>query len=144
MPMTELFTLGRDAEVRATQSGMSVCNLSLAYLYGQKDQQTGKKPTQWIDAALWGKRAEAMAPYLLKGTKVVATIEDLHIGTFTARDNTVQPKLQGNIIAISFVPMPKQDGAAAPAPAQRAAPAPAPRPAPAATGYADMDSDVPF
>ena len=140
MPMTELFTIGRDAEVRNTTSGMSVCNLSLAYNYGQKDQQTGKKPTQWVDAALWGKRAEAMAAYLLKGTKVVATIEDMHISTYTDRDGQVKPKLQGDIIAISFVPMPRNDSAPAPAPATAARPAPPP----AATGYSDMDSDIPF
>ena len=141
MPMTELFTLGRDAEVRVTPNGMSVCNLSLAYQYGQKGQD-GKKPTQWVDAALWGKRAEAMAPYLLKGTKLVVTIEDLHIDAYTDRDGASKPKLAGNIIAITFVPMPKQEGAA---PAPRPAPAPAPRPAPAKTGFDDMDSDeIPF
>ena len=143
MPMTELFTIGRDAELRDVR-GTAVCNLSLAYTYGQKDQATGKKPTQWVDAALWGKRAEAMAPYLLKGTKVVATIEDQHISSYTDRSGVVQPKLVGNIIAITFVPMPRTDAAAPAAAAPRPAPAPAPRPAPAATGYSDMDDDVPF
>lgn len=144
MPMTELVTVGRDAEVRDAR-GTAVCNLSLAYNYGQKGED-GKKPTQWIDAALWGKRAEAMAPYLKKGTKLVVTVEDLHMSTYTDRDGNVKPKLAGNIISIAFVPMPRTDGAPAAAPAQRAAPAPAPapRPAPATTGYADMDDDVPF
>ena len=143
MPMTELFILGRDAEIRATPSGMSVCNLSLAYNYGQKGQD-GKKPTSWLDAALWGKRAEAMAPYLLKGTKLVCTVEDVHIQSFTKADGTAASKMAGNIIAITFVPMPRTEGAA-PAAAPRPAPAPAPRPAPAKTGYDDMDSeDIPF
>lgn len=142
MPMTELFTLGRDAELGDAR-GTAVCNLSLAYQYGQKDRETGKKPTQWIDAALWGKRAEAMAPYLLKGTKLVVTVEDLHIDSYTDRDGVVKPKLKANIIAITFVPMPKQEGAA-PAPAPRPAPAPAPRPAPSKTGFDDMDDDIPF
>lgn len=137
MPMTELFTLGRDAELRNTASGMAVCNLSLAYNYGQKDQATGKKPSQWIDGALWGKRAEAMAQYLLKGTKLVCTIEDLHIETFTTRDQQPGQKLAGNIIAIQFVPMPRTEAAAPPA-----APPP-PRPAPVKTGFDDMD-DMPF
>lgn len=140
--MTELFTLGRDAEIRATPSGMPVCNLSLAYQYGQKGQD-GKKPTGWLDAALWGKRAEAMAPYLLKGTKLVVTVEDVHIQSFTKADGTAASKMAGNIIAITFVPMPKQDGAA-PAAAPRAAPPPRPAPPPVKTGYDDMDDDIPF
>jgi len=70
------------------------------------------------------------------------TIEDLHIDAYTDRDGASKPKLAGNIIAITFVPMPKQEGAA---PAPRPAPAPAPRPAPAKTGFDDMDSDeIPF
>jgi len=139
--MTELCTLGRDAEVRDAR-GTAVCNLSLAYTYGQKGQD-GKKPTQWIDAALWGKRAEAMAPYLLKGTKVVVTVEDLHLQSFNKADGTASTKLAGNIIAIAIVPMPRAEGAATAA-APRPAPAPAPRPAPAKTGFDDMDDDIPF
>lgn len=141
--MTELFTLGRDAEIRNTPSGMAVCNLSLAYQYGQKGQD-GKKPTGWLDAALWGKRAEAMAPYLLKGTKLVVTVEDVHIQSFTKADGTASAKMAGNIIAITFVPTPRTDGAAAPAAAPRPAPPPAPRPAPVKTGFDDMDDDIPF
>lgn len=140
MPMIDVFTLGRDAEIRTTQSGHSVCNLSLACQYGQKGAD-GKKPTQWIDAALWGKRAESMAPHLKKGIKLCVTIEDLHIESFPKADGTSSTKLAGNIIAITFAG-PAQQAAPAPAPLP---PAPPPRPAPVKTGFDDMDSDdIPF
>lgn len=143
--MTELFTLGRDAEVRYVGANNSpVCNLSLAYPYGQKDQQTGRKPTQWVEAVLWGKRAETMAPYLTRGTKVCATLEELHMEGFTKADQTPGMKLVGNIIAIQLGGSPQQ---AAPPPAAPPAPRPAPRAAPApraSTGFDDMDDDIPF
>jgi len=142
MPMTHLFSIGRDAELRyAGQNQTAVVNLSLAYAYGQKDQSTGKRPTQWVDAALWGKRAEVMAQYLTRGTKVCATIEDLHLENFTHNDGSARTKLVGNIIAIDLAGSPQAAPAQAPAPAPR----PAPRPAPAAkTGFDDMDDDIPF
>lgn len=144
MPMTELFTLGRSAEVRKTPNGKSVCNLALAYQHGQKDPATGKKPTQWLEGALWGQRAESLAQYLTKGTKVVVTLEGVHIAAGRDKgDGTFYPDtLRGDVIAITLAG-PVQ-AAAAPAAAPRPAPAPAPRPAPAKTGFDDMDSDTPF
>jgi single-strand DNA-binding protein len=141
MPMTELFTIGRDAAVR--QAGQtSVCNLSLAYNYGKKDPETGKRPTQWVDAALWGQRADALAPYLTKGTKVVATIENLHQESYTSGDRS-GVKLAGEIIAITLAGSPQNAAPQAPPPP---APRPAPRPAApkASSGFDDMDDDIPF
>ncbi len=160
-----LARLGRDAEVRYTPNGDAVANLSLAFSYGKKGED-GFKPTNWVDGALWGKRAEALAPYLLKGQLVVATIDDLHIETFDKRDGDQGTKLSGTVSYIDFAGSPKQSGGEGGVPSQRpttqaqrpAAPAqsPAQRPAataqrPAATGKAssaaafdDMDDDIPF
>lgn len=58
--------LGRDAELRQTQSGESVCSFTVAV-----DQRQGRdKTTNWFRVSLWGKRGEALAPYLLKGASV--------------------------------------------------------------------------
>ncbi|WP_262405552.1 single-stranded DNA-binding protein [Pseudomonas fluorescens] len=65
--LTDIGRLGRDAELRYTPNGDAVCNLALACEYARKGQD-GKRPPQWIDATLWGKQAETMAPYLLKGS----------------------------------------------------------------------------
>ena len=66
MPVIELGRIGRDVELRYTPSGDAVCNIALAVDYGRKGQD-GKRPTQWYEVSLWGKRAEALQPYLLKG-----------------------------------------------------------------------------
>ena len=137
--MFGLARLGRDAEIRTTGQGESVATLALAFSYGRKGSD-GNRPTQWVDAALWGKRAEALAPYLVKGGLVSVSLEDVHIETFDGK-NGPGHKLAARVVDVELA-SPKQAGAA---PAPR--PATAPRPAPAPSGghgFESMDEDVPF
>lgn len=95
-----IFRLGKDAELRFTQGGEPVASLALAFNYGQKGQDN-KKPTQWLDASLWGKRAEAMAPYLKKGTQIYAILSEPHIETYQGR-NGEGHKLVARVSEIEF------------------------------------------
>lgn len=92
MPVSEFGRIGRDAELRYTQSGDAVCEIAVAVDYGRKDQ-SGKKPTQWYQVVLWNKQAEALAPYLLKGKQVFFTGSDLRVETFQKNDGTSGVKL---------------------------------------------------
>ncbi len=56
--------LGKDADLKTTQSGKVVCNFNLATKGREKDATT------WVRCALWGKRAESLAQYLTKGSTV--------------------------------------------------------------------------
>lgn len=133
--MYGLAKIGRDAELRRTAGGEAVCNLSLAFSYGRKGED-GKQPTQWVEGVLWGKRAEAMAQYLVKGQGVMVTVQDTHIETFTKSDHTTGVKLTGRVAEIAF---------AGPAPQRQAPPPPPPpKPAPTGSGFDDMDDDIPF
>lgn len=58
--------LGRDAELKAIPSGERVANFSLAVSTGTRDNPS----TLWVDCSLFGKRAEALAPHLIKGTAI--------------------------------------------------------------------------
>jgi len=59
--------LGKDCEVRTTQSGMTVCTFSVAVKSGYGDNAK----TTWANCALFGKRAEGGLPqYLVKGAQV--------------------------------------------------------------------------
>lgn len=137
--MIGLARLGRDAEIRTTSQGESVATLALAFSYGRKGSD-GNRPTQWVDAALWGKRAEALAPYLLKGGLVSVSLEDVHIETFDGK-NGPGHKLAARVVDVELA-SPKQAGSA---PAQQPRPAPRPAPAPSAgSGFEDMTDDVPF
>jgi single-strand DNA-binding protein len=61
--------VGKDAELRRTQSGDPVLGFSIAVDdgYGQN------KRTLWFDASIWGKRGEALADHLKKGTPVTVS-----------------------------------------------------------------------
>ena len=137
-----LARIGRDVEVRNTTGGDAVASVSLAFSYGRKGDD-GKKPTQWVDGALWGKRAEVLAPYLTKGTLVTVALEDAHVETFKKADGTESVKLAGRITAIDLAGG-GQTQQQAPAPTPKPQQRPAQQRAPAGGGFEDMNDDVPF
>lgn len=64
--------LTRDPEVRTTQSGMPVMSLGIAVNDRRKNSQTGEWEdyANFIDCTMFGTRAQNIAQYLSKGTKV--------------------------------------------------------------------------
>jgi single-strand DNA-binding protein len=132
-----LFRIGRDAEVRHTPSGDAVINLSLAYNYGPR--KDGK--TQWIEASLWGKLAEALAPYLKKGGQIDAIIEDPHIETFQGK-NGEGTKLVGRVLKIELAG--SKGDAPAPSGQTEHGAAKADGYAPQQAGGGFDDQDIPF
>jgi single-strand DNA-binding protein len=133
-----LARVGRDAELRHTADGQSVANVSLAFSYGRKGAD-GKRPTTWVDGALWGKQAEALTQYLVKGQQVAVSLEDVHIETFERQDGTSSSKLVARIAGLDFA------GSASKSEAPAPKPAPAPPPKPAKNNFDDdIDSDIPF
>lgn len=102
MLITGVARLGRDGDLRFIPSGTAVINLALAFNYGRK-QDDGDRPTQWIDCALFGKQAEALAPYLTKGSQVSVTAQDPHIELFTKGDGSQGSKLVATIVHIELV-----------------------------------------
>ena len=65
-------TLGKDPEVKYTQSGAAIANLSVATSESWKDKQTGEKKeqTEWHRIVYFNKLAEIAGEYLRKGSKV--------------------------------------------------------------------------
>ena len=71
--------LGADSELRSTESGVAVLTFSVAvgeWMAG-KDGEQGHEVTNWVNCAIFGKRAEALQPHFTKGVKV-AIIGHLH------------------------------------------------------------------
>lgn len=124
--------LGRDIELRYTPAGKAVGNFSVA------DSQGRDKPTIWWNCQIWDKRAEALAPYLLKGQSVTVT------GTVTEREYEKDgQKRKAMDVRVSDVAL--QGGKPESAPAAKPAAKPAPKPAAApASGFEDMDDEIPF
>ena len=63
--------LGRDAELRYTPSGAAVTKFSLATteVWNDKAGQRQER-TEWHNIDLWGKQAESLSEYLVKGKQV--------------------------------------------------------------------------
>lgn len=124
--------LGRDIEIRYTPNGKAVGNFSVA------DSQGRDKPTIWWNCQIWDKRAEALAPYLLKGQAVTVT------GSVTEREYTDKDGQQRKAQEIRVQDVALQGGKREEAPRQAPArQAPAPKPAAAGSGW-DEEDPIPF
>ncbi len=148
---------GRDPEIRYLPSGQAVANVSIATSSRRKDKNTGEsiEDTQWHRVTFYDRLAEIAGEYLKKGRP--AYIEGrLKYGKYT--DQAGVEKNTVDIIATELQLLGGREGMGGPsegedggqrraAPAARpAAPAPA-RTAPAArpaSGFDDMDDDIPF
>lgn len=144
MIMTGLARLGRDMEVRYTSDGTPVGNLALAFNYGKKGQD-GNRPTQWVEASLWGDRADKLVQYLTKGTQLSVILSDVHIETFERRDGAQSSKLSARVVDLEFASAPagggqRQESRRDPEPRRE----PEQNPQRQAQHPADMDSDIPF
>ena len=64
--------LGNDPDVRYTQGGAAVSNISVATSETWKDKTSGEpvEKTEWHKVVFFGKLAEIVAEYLKKGAKV--------------------------------------------------------------------------
>ena len=91
--------LGRDVEVRTTQSGTTVANLAIAVDAGYGDN----KKTLWVRGALFGKRAEGgLVQYLTKGQQIAVSGE-LSMSSFQKQDGTPGQSLDMRITEIDLI-----------------------------------------
>ncbi|MFM2056375.1 MAG: hypothetical protein RLY71_760 [Pseudomonadota bacterium] len=163
--------LGRDPEVRYTPSGSAICNVSIATTRNWKDKNSGDRveETEWHRVVFYDRLAEIAGEYLRKGrpvyvegrlktrkwqgqdgkdnytTEIIAQEMQLLGG----RESTGAPAGGDDMDTGGGggggysrpAAEPRAPRAAAPAPRPAPAPAPAPK---AATGFDDMDDDIPF
>jgi len=96
--------LGKDCDLRRTQSGMAIANFSIAVSDSKKNQQTGEweKITHWVDCVLFGTRAEKLADYLVKGTKL-AISGKLRQSKWQDKDGNNRSKLEVVVDEIDFL-----------------------------------------
>lgn len=62
--------LGKDPELRYTQGGTAVCQLSVATTRTYLKQEQKVEETEWHRVVVWGKTAEHCGQYLTKGRQV--------------------------------------------------------------------------
>ena len=70
--VTILGNIGNDPEVKQTNSGSAITNLTVATSESWNDKATGEKKenTEWHRVVLFGKLAEVAGEYLRKGSQV--------------------------------------------------------------------------
>lgn len=168
--VTLIGNLGRDPEVRYTPNGAAVCNVSIATTRNWKDKNSGDKveETEWHRVVFYDRLAEIAGEYLKKGRSVYV---EGRLKTRKWQDKDGKDNYTTEIVAEQMQLLGGREGSGmgggggggygqqggddfnqeAPAQASRPAarPAPPPRPAPApaaksATGFDDMDDDIPF
>jgi len=163
--------LGRDPEVRYLPSGDPVANVTIATSSRYKNKAGEMvEETEWHRVTFFGRLAEIASQYLKKGRPVYV---EGRIKTRKYTDKDGQEKYATDIIASEMQLLGGREGMGGPggeddgygggggggdagsnynsrpAPAARpSAPAPRPAPAPApsrpASGFDDMDDDIPF
>ena len=157
--------LGRDPEVRYTPNGSAVCNVSIATTRTWKNKDSGEKmeETEWHRVVFFDRLAEIAGEYLKKGRSVYV---EGRLKTRKWQDKEGKDQYTTEVMATDMQMLGSREGmggggaasddeggggyaersgGARAAPAARPAPAsrPAPKAAPA-TGFDNMDDDIPF
>ena len=150
--------LGQDPEVRYTQGGAAVANVSVATSESWKDKQTGQpqERTEWHRVVFFSRLAEIVGEYLKKGSKVYV---EGSLRTRKWQDQSGQDRYTTEIVAREMQMLDSKGGGQASYPDESAGSAPAPAPAPteapaaqaaqqgqtaAAEEFQDFDDDIPF
>ena len=95
--------LGRDPEMRYTQSGVPVTSFSIAttrkWSSASGEQQ---EKTTWFRVTCWRKLAELTAQYLKKG-RLVLVEGDIEASAFTDREGNARASLELTATNIKFL-----------------------------------------
>ncbi len=155
--------LGKDPEVRYSPNGNAMCNLTLATSRNWKSKDTGEKmeETEWHRVVLYDRQAEIAGEYLKKGRPVY--IEG-RLKTRKWQDKEGADRYTTEIVCDSMQLLGSREGtggggasdegtpsgygerqAPASRPVAAAGAKPAAKPAAkSATGFDNMDDDIPF
>lgn len=123
--------LGKAAELRCTNSQLAVVSFSVAVNERRKQADGSyQDEVNWLDCTMFGKRAEALQPYLAKGTKLSLT-GHLHKSTYE-RDGKQYSRVEIIVDEVELMN------------ARREAQAPEAMPPQAVEAASVYDSDIPF
>jgi len=89
--------IGRDAEIKTTPSGATVCKFAIATNSGFGDNQE----TFWINCSMWGGRAEKIVRHLTKGSSVLV-VGELKTRTFPKNDGSTGHSLELRVAELEF------------------------------------------
>ena len=96
--------LGQDIELRHTSNGDAVGTVSMATSETWKDKNSGdrKEKTEWHRLVIWGRRAEGLKDYLLKGTQIYVEGR-LQTRQWEAKDGSKRSTTEIRVDNIEFI-----------------------------------------
>ena len=92
--------LGKDPELRTTQSGKSVTSFSLAVQRPRKNQN-GEYESDWLDVQAWGNTAEFICKYFQQG-QLMAVSGRIQTRVYTDRDGKARKGVEIVAQDVSF------------------------------------------
>ena len=139
--------LTRDAELKYTNSGQAVSNIALAV------NQRRRRDEQWVDEAhffdcvVWGKTAEVLNPYLVKGKQV--GVEGQLRQNRWEQEGRTRSRVEISVNNIQLLGSrtdlpPREEQAEAAAPATQPSAAQPARPGGGIPPADEFDDDIPF
>ncbi len=96
--LNAIVRLSKDAELRFLSDQTPVAQLSMAMTSGYGD----KTVTTWVNGSIYGKRAETLAPMLLKGQQIGVTGEITN-QPYIAKDGTNKLDLRMRITDVTLL-----------------------------------------
>jgi single-strand DNA-binding protein len=136
--LTATGRVGKDAELRSTQSGDKILSFSVGSDIGFGD----RKQTIWLDCSIWGQRGEKLAQYITKGSSVTV------IGEFGQRsyqnksgETVTATTVKVMEVALQGGGQDRQDRQRGYQEAVQSAPRPNSKPA---INNADLDDEIPW
>ncbi|MGE4300845.1 MAG: single-stranded DNA-binding protein [Victivallaceae bacterium] len=136
--------LARNPELKYTQSGSPICEITIAVSRKSKDRED----VCFVDIVVWGKAGESCQKYLTKGK---CAMVDGYLKQDTWTDNSGNRRSKIRIVAesVQFIGgnRTEHDSPASPPPASQPAPAPESKPEQPSLDYSSREpgeDDIPF
>ena len=106
--------VGKEPELRYTQSGVAVCDFSVAVSRRWTDRATNeqREKTTWVKVSAWRSLAETCQTYVRKGMQVMVTGE-IDASAYNAQDGTARATLELTAQNVQFLG--QRDGSDQPA-----------------------------
>lgn len=141
--ITIVGNVGRNPELRQTQSGVDVCNFSVAVNRSWTDNSGERQEkTTWFRVVAWRNLATVCSQYLSAGSKVLVNAEDIQAQTWVDREGEAQGQIELTARRVVFLSA-RDENDAAPVEASSEDDAPT-APAADATEPAQDETDIPF
>jgi len=95
--------VGKDPELRFTNTGSAVCDFSLAVNRNRRQGEEWIKETTWFRITVWGQQAESVKQYVQKGKQVLVIGDRIEANAFVGKDGQARASLDVTARTVRFL-----------------------------------------